>query len=198
MSPIVHSMQTKTLYFKEQILSSLTARQKTILLIAALALSCLATIYLYTRCCFRAAIKNAPAEAKDKPVIETPEQRSEKAFLRFFDLLRGGINASLSAQLKGALDGILPEHINRTTSLKDGMMGREQTLLLQAIMRIGNPHLRLEIVEELLKRGANPLNEGFYYVPVYPLKEAEKTNDPQLIEVIKRAIDEINAANQEG
>lgn len=67
-----NSLQAKAFYFKEKLLSSLTPQQKKILAVAALALSCIAAIYLFCKCCFKATTidKDNPKPASQKIINE--------------------------------------------------------------------------------------------------------------------------------
>ena len=92
--------------------------------------------------------------------------------------------------LKKTILALSSININRTTTYRDGMTPRVQTLLLQAIMHITDPVKRLEIVKMLLAKGADPGMQGEYYsMFVDPLEEAKKTGDNQLINCISASID---------
>ena len=71
----VNSIQTNILYYKDKILSSLTAQQKKILIVAAVALSCIAAVFLYCRCCFKgsAQIPQDDSKADQTAGIKQPE-----------------------------------------------------------------------------------------------------------------------------
>lgn len=209
----INSLQTKALYFKDQILSSLTSQQKKILIVAAVAFSCIAALFLYCKCCFKAKIgekdKKDQDDAKAKPKVEVEQpkldektEKSHEAFRKAIDLICEwnhaagfSVNPSFTPRqkaerdknLKKAIDEILPEDINETIGLRDGMMTRNQTLLLHAIMMVDDPERRFEIVRILLEKGADPDVEGFYYQPVKPLEEAARANDPQLLEILVQA-----------
>ena len=209
----INSLQTKALYFKDQILSSLTSQQKKILIVAAVAFSCIAALFLYCKCCFKGTVDkkdpkdqgDAKAQLKvevEQPKVDEKTKKSHEAFRQAIELicpwdhLAGvSVNPSFSVQqkkerdenLKKAIEDILPEHIDAATVLRDGMMSREQTLLLHAIMMIDDPARRLEIVEILLDKGADPDVEGFYYQPVKPMEEAARAKDPQLLELLVNA-----------
>ena len=209
----INSLQTKALYFKDQVLSSLTSQQKKILIVAAVAFSCIAALFLYCKCCFKGTVDkkdpkdqgDAKAQLKvevEQPKVDEKTKKSHEAFRQAIELIcpwdhLAGVSAnpSFTAQqkkerdenLKKAIEDILPEHIDAATVLRDGMMSREQTLLLHAIMMIDDPARRREIVEILLDKGADPDVEGFYYQPVKPMEEAARANDPQLLEVLVKA-----------
>lgn len=91
-------------------------------------------------------------------------------------------------ELKKNIDLILEDEVNNAIIYRDGMIDRSQTLLLQAIMCITNPAHRLEIVDLLIKKGANPYVDGFCYAPIYVKDEALKTKDEQLINLIDVAL----------
>ena len=95
----INSLQTKAIYFKEQLLSTLTPQQKKILMVATLALSCIIAIALYWKCCCNitektkgdlddagikaAALKNQinpqVEQPKEKPKAEQPKKEEPKA-----------------------------------------------------------------------------------------------------------------------
>lgn len=68
------SLQDKTLHFRDQFLSSLTAQQKKIILIVSAALSLIAAaIFIFRKCCFTATVVDGKKEEKgaDKLLAET-------------------------------------------------------------------------------------------------------------------------------
>lgn len=89
-------------------------------------------------------------------------------------------------ELKKTIKKILPSEINHTITYRDGIAPRTQTLLLQAIRCIQDRSKRLEIVELLLKKGADPKVQGWYYSSIDPIQEA--AGDHQLVELLKRKV----------
>ena len=67
-------------FFKERLEISLTAQQKKILVIAALAMSALALIYAVIRCCLQVEVATEPS--KDDVVTEPPFTSNKKHLLR--------------------------------------------------------------------------------------------------------------------
>lgn len=79
-----NSLQTKAFYIKEKLFSSLTPRQKNILVVAALALGCIAAIYLFCKCCFKANTINKEhrlASSKKKISDEILEDANESPLI---------------------------------------------------------------------------------------------------------------------
>lgn len=72
-------------YLQENILSSLTSRQKTIIIIATAAFACLAALYVFRRYCLNKKVeirdeqKKQPIENKDEVKKETQEVKKEEA-----------------------------------------------------------------------------------------------------------------------
>ena len=81
----LNSLQAKVFYFKEQIHFSLTSQQKKILVIATMALSCIAAIYLFCKYCFKAKEKdqnslkaeNQKTVAQNEKILSQPKQKQE-------------------------------------------------------------------------------------------------------------------------
>ena len=65
-----NSLQTKAIYFKEQLLSTLTPQQKKILVVATLALSCIIAISLFCKCCLK-------AKKEDKSDLDDAGQKTD-------------------------------------------------------------------------------------------------------------------------
>lgn len=58
---------TRDFFLKEQIFSSLTWKQRKLLFVATVALTCLAILYIYSRYCFKASLVKAKDETHDNP-----------------------------------------------------------------------------------------------------------------------------------
>lgn len=190
---------------REKIHFPLTEQQKKVALIAALALSLLAAATFAVCRCF---CKSKPSEiktdkadganVKDKndPSTYTPFEKAMDLMFEDRTLEWGVQLPSLTGEkrqerydeLKKNIDLLSEDKVNQSLTYRDGMMGRTQTLLLQAIMCITDPAHRFEIAEMLIKKGANPYVEGFYYSPIQVKEEVLKTNDAQLITLIEDAL----------
>lgn len=137
-------------------------------------------------------IKSHP---KKNPAAYTPFEKAMD--LMFEDRgLAGGVSiTSMSSEkkeerfeeLKKNIALLSKEEINKTMIYSEGTSERSQTLLLQAIMRMKDPARRLEIAKMLINKGANPLIDGFCFSPIHVKKEALKTKDVQLIQLIEEA-----------
>lgn len=207
----------QAILFSQQNLNlSVSPQHKRITAIVALALCCLAACYALVKC-YRRRQNNddsrnnptvQPAPKVAQPTVDPKVKNSEESFEKAIDFMfhdrRLEWEASFDAskltpqqrqerheELKRALADILPQHIDATINYRDGMMTRAQTLLLQAIMHIREPELRLEIVQILLAKGADPDVQGFCYQPVMPMQEALETKDQQLVAVLQNAKQEI-------
>lgn len=129
---------------------------------------------------------------------------SEESYKRAMDLMMNNqaefpsIEQQMQnyADLKKAIDFILPEHIDLEAYFMDDNIERNTTLLLQA-MRIKDQSQRHEIVEMLLRRGVDPQNQGtdkqilfgplaagIYHRKFDPYTEAEKIGDQHLTKMI--------------
>ena len=89
-----NSLQTKAIYFKEQLISTLTPQQKKILVVATLALSCIAALFLFCKCCLKAkkedksdlddagqktdALKNKIAPKVEQPKVDQKKTKPPK------------------------------------------------------------------------------------------------------------------------
>lgn len=199
-------------FSKEVIVRSLSDQEKRILLIVSVAFGFLAACYVAFRCYNKfqgSAIKIIDEEVDLDEQVKKDSISSFKTAIELMFKDRGlewGVwldpltpeqEAERYEQLKEAIEKILPEDINRGISYRDGMAVRDQTLLLQAIMCIEDPSKRLEIVKILLKKGADPLVNGFYHMDIEPMEEAKRINDPQLIDLLSNAIKDAKDAEVE-
>lgn len=199
---MLNSIQACYNYFvpalQEKITFSLSDTQKRIMLVASAAFAFLATCYLI-KCTYQRIYQSdvTPLDSEDDQ--ETPSIPFEKAMELMFqhrkleweeqlDPLTDEQQKARHKELKEMIQEIDEKDINKVIIYRDGMMSREQTLLLQAVMNISDADQRLEIVTLLLEKGADPLIEGFYYAPVNLMKEAELINDKQLIQILENAI----------
>lgn len=66
MLPIRNAIGAHSIILKDQILSSLTWKQRRVAFVAAVALSCLAVLFLFCKCGFKATGDKAEDEAQDK------------------------------------------------------------------------------------------------------------------------------------
>lgn len=121
-----NSLQTRAFYLQEKLLSSLTLQHKKIIAVAALALTCIAAIYFFCKCCFKAnAIDNkdrlpsskkkmneeiledgkeAPLiQADDRPPSQIHEPLSDDNLILNYHLLKG-IREKIVAEKGNAID----------------------------------------------------------------------------------------------
>jgi len=189
---------------KDQATTSFSDQNKKIIAISLVAFGCLAACLLLLRHCFGKDHKPAdmPNQSPKIQSVDLSTMSDDNLFYHAFDLMFsertlewgnwvGPFTPEQMDERHRTLIKViekLPNNlINEAVNYREGMNTRAQTLLLQAIMEIHDADKRLEIVQLLLNKGADPSEQGFYYSDVDPIREAERTRDQQLIDLLQDA-----------